>query len=43
MRHIGDRHEQAEAARLLWVRFGEHRIVEIACVGAINGNQWHSA
>ena len=38
--HIGDRHHQAEAARM---RFGVDGVVEIACVGAVDGDERHLA
>ena len=37
MRHIGDRHPNHPAAGI--TRFGQHSIVKIACVGAVNGDE----
>ena len=39
MRHVGDGDDQAEAARQVRVRFGIDRVVEVAGVGAVDGDQ----
>ena len=39
MRHVRDRDDQPEAARLVRIGFGEHRIIEVARVGPVDGDQ----
>ena len=41
MRDIGDRDHQPKAAFLLRVGFGKHRVVEVARVGPVDGDQLH--
>ena len=43
MRHVSDRHQQAKAASIVRVRFGEHGVVEVSRVGPVDGDQRHLA
>ena len=39
MRDVGDGDDQAKAAGLVWIGFGEHRVVEVARIGAVDRYQ----